>query len=116
VENGKTYHALPFGWIELDAAGIVTRYSPAGEGKTATNASPNLVGCNLFRDIAPIAEVKEFRDRFQVFVKSPLPTEVFKLTFNDCDNCINARIMLAQISEHHQSQRYKLFLVRVTKA
>ncbi|HEX8492832.1 MAG TPA: hypothetical protein VF658_08335 [Pyrinomonadaceae bacterium] len=116
MRDVKSFNALPFGWMELDDAGTVTQYSPAAEGKEMNDSTLDLVGCNLFTDVAPIAEVKEFRDRFQVFVQSPLPTEVFNLKFKDSHESVHARIMLAQISQQQHSSNGKLVLVSVTKA
>lgn len=116
MKDVKGFNALPFGWMELDAAGTVTQYSPAAEEKEMSDSVLNLVGCNLFTDVAPIAKVKEFQDRFQVFVQSPLPIEVFNLKFNNSDENIQARIMLAQISQQQHSGQGKMVLVRVTKA
>lgn len=116
MKDLKNFDALPFGWMELDAAGTVTQYSPAGEEKEPSNGPLNLVGCNLFTDVAPIAQVREFHDRFQVFLQSPLPTEVFNLKFKDSQNSFQARIMLAQINQQHQSSNGRTVLVRVSKA
>ena len=116
MKEAKTFNALPFGWIELDAAGTVKQYSPAGEERETSDALLNLVGCNLFTDVAPIAQVQEFHDRFQVFLQSPLPTEVFNLNFKESQTSVHARIMLAQISQQQQSSNARMVLVRVTKA
>lgn len=112
----KSFNALPFGWFELDSTGRVTQYSPAVEERETSAAPLNLVGCNLFTDVAPIAQVKEFHDRFQFFLQSPLPTEVFNLKFKDSHESVQARIMLAQIRQQHQPGNGKMVLVRVTKA
>jgi photoactive yellow protein len=116
VRDGEIFNELPFGWIELDATGMVTRYKPADEKRGTSQPTPDLVGCNLFRDIAPIAQVAEFRDRFQFFVQSPLPSEVFNLTFNASDTSIQARVMLAQVIEKHRSGSEKLVLLRFIRA
>jgi hypothetical protein len=115
VKDGKTFNEMPYGWMELDITGMVTKYRPADEKQKASDSSPDIVGCNLFTDVAPISEVKEFRDRFQVFVQAPLPAEVFNLTFNDSRESIHARIMLAQGSEYIESRQEKFVLVSVTK-
>lgn len=107
---------MPYGLLELDITGMVTKYRPADEKPKTSDSSPDIVGCNLFTDVAPISEVKEFRDRFQVFVQAPLPAEVFNLTFNDSQQSIHARIMLAQGSEYIESRQEKFVLVSVTKA
>jgi hypothetical protein len=101
--------------LELDAAGTVTHYSPLAYEYEPRDAPANLVGCNLFRDVKPVARVTEFRDRFQVFLQSPLPTEVFNLTFSDSDNCVHARITMVQADEPRIADSGKLILVRVVK-
>lgn len=116
MKDAKNFTALPFGWMELDDAGTVTQYSPAGEERETSDALLNLVGCNLFTDVAPIARVKEFHERFQVFVQSPLPIEVFNLNFKDSQRSVQARIMLAQINQQQHSGNGKTVLVRVSKA
>lgn len=116
MKDIKNFDALPFGWMELDDAGTVRQYSPTVEEREMGDTPLNLVGCNLFTDVAPIAQVKEFQERFQVFLQSPLPTEVFNLKFKDSKASVQARIMLAQISRQHQSSNGRMVLVRVTKA
>lgn len=114
MKEGTTFNALPFGLMELDAAGTVTQYRP--DGREASNSLLYLIGCNLFEDVAPIAQVKEFRDRFHFLVQSPLPTEVFNLKFKDSEASVQARIMMAQAGEQSHSGNGKLVLVSVTKA
>jgi hypothetical protein len=116
VKDEKTFNEMPYGWMELDFTGMVTKYRPADERQKTSDSSHAIVGCNLFTDVAPISEVKEFRDRFQVFVQAPLPTEVFNLTFIDSHESIQARIMLAQGSEYIESRTEKFVLVSMTKA
>ena len=116
MQEDKTFDALPFGLMELDTAGMVTQYSPDGADKEPSTQPLNLVGCNLFKDVAPIARVKEFYERFQLFLQSPLPTEVFNLNFNDSRESVHARIMLAQRNERQRRGGCKSVLVRVIKA
>ena len=116
MREEKSFNALPFGLMELDTAGMVTQYTPDGEDRETSTQMLNLVGCNLFTDVAPIAGVKEFQERFQVFLQSPLPTEVFNLNFNDSRESIHARVMLAQRREQLQAGGVRSVLVRLVKA
>ncbi len=116
MREEKSFNALPFGLMELDAAGMVTQYKPDGEGKETSTQPLNLVGHNLFTDVAPIANVKEFYERFQLFLQSPLPTEVFNLNFNQSEESIHARVMVAQRREQHQAGGVRSVLVRLVKA
>lgn len=119
MNNENFFDHLPYGLMELNACGVVRHYSPADDddNKAEDDSASAIVGCNLFTDVAPIAQVTEFRERFEVFVEAPLPTEVFNLTFNDNQHNVQARIMLAQGDERDQvSGSEKSVLVMVAKA
>jgi photoactive yellow protein len=116
MREEKSFNVLPFGLMELDTAGMVKQYTPDGENRETSTQPLNLVGCNLFTDVAPIAGMKEFRERFQVFLQSPLPTEVFNLNFNDSRESIHARVMLAQRHEQRRTGSVRSVLVHLVKA
>lgn len=59
--------ALPFGVIELDAAGVVLAYNRAEE-ELAGRSRDEVLGRNFFTEIAPCTNVQEFAGRYHEMV------------------------------------------------
>ncbi|HVF43672.1 MAG TPA: PAS domain-containing protein [Pyrinomonadaceae bacterium] len=55
--------ALPFGAIKLSPYGTVLSYN-AAEGRLTGRTRERVLGRNFFLDVAPCADVQEFRGRF----------------------------------------------------
>ncbi|HEX3468031.1 MAG TPA: EAL domain-containing protein [Candidatus Elarobacter sp.] len=62
--------ALPYGVITLDRRGTVLRYNRA-EANYAHRAHVRTIGLNFFADVAPCANVRAFRGRFDEFAGQP---------------------------------------------
>jgi photoactive yellow protein len=103
---------LPFGLFELDAAGMVIRYSPASENAPAFEAR-DVWGRNFFTEIAPVEQVVGFRLRFHSFMASGLAVERFTTTFAHGQQNVKVQIMMAHITEKSEDGRRRLALVRI---
>ena len=55
--------ALPYGAIRLSARGTIISYN-ATEGRVAGRTPERVLGKNFFTEVAPCADVREFRGRF----------------------------------------------------
>ena len=121
MKDEKPFRDLPLGLLELDSSGKVVYFSPARETPTDSQTL-NLVGCNLLKDVEPISQVKEFHDRFHVFLKNPLPVEIFNLAFPCPDASVRAQVMLARVNQsadgHHDAtpDGRKLVLVLIRRS
>ena len=103
---------IPFGLFELDATGIVIRYSPAAE-RNINPLRQDILGRNFFTDIAPVEQVKEFRERFQVFMEHGESVQKFTFTFSLEHGQIRVQILLARITEQTEQGRKRLALVHI---
>ncbi|HEV7906458.1 MAG TPA: hypothetical protein VGO96_21650 [Pyrinomonadaceae bacterium] len=110
--EGSSAFILPFGLFELDAAGTVTRYSPAAETEPTVEAR-DIWGRNFFTEIAPVEQVVGFRLRFHSFMASGQAVERFTTTFAHGQQNIKVQIMMAHITEKSDEQRKRLALVRI---
>lgn len=63
----EEYDRLPFGFIELDRAGLVRSYN-AWEENLVGRTRDWTIGRHFFRDVAPCAAVKEFEGTFRAMV------------------------------------------------
>src|SRR3954470_19824005 len=81
MNSGPSLNALPYGLLELDANGTVLYFKPDREKEVYYSAA-DLVGRNLFTDVAPLTEAKDFQDRIKSFRRSPSPADSFNFTFS----------------------------------
>ena len=72
--------ALPFGAIQLDAAGKILSYNKTEERISGRKAG-DVVGKNFFHDVAPCTRVRRFIGAFQEGVQRRALNEVFDFTF-----------------------------------
>jgi photoactive yellow protein len=105
-------HALPFGLLELDAAGTVVRYSPAAEQNSPVQ-SQDIIGRNFFTEVAPCEQVNEVRSRFLAFMAFGDAVQKFSITCPVEDKSIKIQIMLARVTEMLDEGRERLALVRI---
>ena len=85
--------ALPFGAIQLDAAGTILAYNKAEEKISGRSAS-DVVGKNFFRDVAPCTRVQRFFGAFQAGVERRQLNEVFDFTFRFPTGARDVRIRM----------------------
>jgi photoactive yellow protein len=114
METGQDFSAttIPFGLFELDPKGIVIRYSPASE-KTPKLPVTEILGRNFFTEIAPVKQVIEFRERFQVFMARGQSIDKFSTRFTQQQQHIKVQIMMAHLAEEPEDGRRRLALVRI---
>lgn len=105
-------HTLPFGLLELDAAGTVIRYSPAAEDNSPV-PSQEILGRNFFTEVAPCEQVNEIRSRFLAFMAFGDAVQKFSITCPGEEESIKIQIMLARVTEMMQEGRERLALVRI---
>jgi photoactive yellow protein len=105
-------HTLPFGLLELDAAGTVIRYSPAAE-QNAPAHSQDIVGRNFFTEVAPCEQVNEVKSRFLAFMAFGDAVQKFSITCPGEDESVKIQIMLARVTELLDERRERLALVRI---
>lgn len=61
--------ALPYGVVKLDSEGKVLAFNRAEE-KLSRLSRELVIGRNFFTEVAPCADVREFRGRFEKFLKT----------------------------------------------
>ncbi len=70
---------LPFGLLELDASGIVIRYSPASEQRSPLQPQ-DILGRNFFTELAPCEQIGEVKSRFLAFMAFGDAVQKFSIT------------------------------------
>jgi photoactive yellow protein len=103
---------VPFGLLELDPAGTVIRYSPAAE-RLSCPAVCDILGRNFFTEIAPVAEVNQFRARFHAFMAAGQAIDRFTAKYATGQQDVRGQVLLAQITEKSAGRR-QLALVCIT--
>jgi photoactive yellow protein len=98
MQNKSSLNVLPIGLLEVDANGTVLYFKPDREGASGCSAA-DVVGRNLFTDIAPIAEAGEFQERINIFRRRHAPADSFHFTFNCNQNYFSVKVLLARIHE-----------------
>jgi photoactive yellow protein len=86
---------LPVGLLELDEKGTVINFRPSKEDTTLTQV--NIIGYNLFTEIEPFAEAKEFQDRIKSFTANLTPADSFHFTFKFNHRHLPVKVLLARI-------------------
>jgi len=64
----RELNRLPFGYIALDAAGVVLRFNAYEERLSGLNAR-DVVGRHFFSDVAPCTSVQSFAGRYEQMVR-----------------------------------------------
>jgi photoactive yellow protein len=106
--SARDLDGLPFGVIQLDAAGKIIIYNKT-EGKIA-NSDPNrAVGKNFFTEVAPCTNVMGFRDFFDKGVKSGDLNFVFEFQFAGP----NMPLVQVHMKAAKEANRYWLFIKRL---
>ncbi len=105
-------HTIPFGMLELDAAGTVIRYSPAAEQNSHIQPQ-DILGRNFFTEVAPCEQVKEVKSRFLSFMAFGDAVQKFSITCPIEEKNIKIQIMLARVTELLENGRERLALVRI---
>jgi photoactive yellow protein len=73
--------ALPYGMIQLDARGVILRYSQA-ETRLSGLTAAECVGRRFFDEVAPCTHVREFYGRFERGVAAQQLDAMFNFRFS----------------------------------
>ncbi|HEY0322751.1 MAG TPA: hypothetical protein VGC66_17485 [Pyrinomonadaceae bacterium] len=114
MQNKTSLTMLPLGLLELDADGTVLYFNPDKENSSDGSAA-GVVGRNIFTDIIPIAEAREFQDRIKTFKRSPAPADSFHFTFNCNQNYLPVKVLLARIHEQSMVGSTESILVHIRR-
>lgn len=98
MQNKSSLNMLPIGLLELDADGTVLYFKPDRDS-SANCSAEDVVGRNLFTDIAPIAESGEFKERIKTFRGRHAPADSFHFTFGSGQSHLAVKVLLARIHE-----------------
>jgi photoactive yellow protein len=98
MQNQSPLYSLPLGLLELDANGTVLYYKPDRDNASVCSAA-DVIGRNLFTDVAPIAEDKEFQERIKTFRRRHAPADSFHFTFGSGQSYLAVKVLLARIHE-----------------
>ncbi|HWS99099.1 MAG TPA: PAS domain-containing protein [Pyrinomonadaceae bacterium] len=115
MNTSHTNHAkLPFGLLELDAAGEVIRYSPAAEERSDVQAA-DILGRQFFKEVVRDKKVKDFEARFQLFMKQGQTVDRFSASFPSEAGEVSVQFLLARLNKK-VSRSEHLALVRIMPA
>ena len=114
MQHPSSLNMLPIGLLELDAGGTILYFNPE-KGDTSDHSSDDVVGRNLFTDIVPIAEDKEFRERIKAFEYSHAPAESFHFTFSYGQSCLAVKVLLARIHEQSIMGNTESILIHIRR-
>jgi photoactive yellow protein len=112
MNNPSSQTELPFGLLELDAAGTVLRYAPAFEQSPKIKAD-DVLGHNFFTEVMPAPEIKDCQARFHLFMEQSQMTDKFSTEFSSEQGQIKVQILLARIFEKSERGVERLALVRI---
>jgi photoactive yellow protein len=115
----NTQHAeqtkLPFGLLELDAAGEVIRYSPASEQRSDVQAQ-DILGRQFFKEVVRDKKVKDFEPRFRLFMRQGQTVDRFSASFPSEAGEIKVQFLLARLDGKGREGGDHLALVRIMPA
>lgn len=119
LKDGFMWHPsslniLPIGLLELDATGTILYFKP-DKGTPPDCSSEDVVGRNLFTDIIPIAEDKEFKERIKAFEHSHVPTDSFHFTFSFGQSDLAVKVLLARIHEQSLVGNNESILIHIRR-
>ncbi len=106
---------IPFGLLELDAAGTVFCYKPDIEEDTRT-PELDIIGKNFFTDVVPVAQAAELQAQFKRFRECHDPIRSLTFTFKSEHESIPTIILLASMREQSAQSRAETILVHIRKA
>jgi photoactive yellow protein len=103
---------IPFGLLDLDEKGVVSRYCPANE-QELNSLVLNVSGRNFFTEVLPVAQIREFQAQYHKFMTHGESVQRFSTTFAHQGQQIKVQIMLAHITEKSEGKGKRMALVRV---
>ncbi len=102
-----------FGLLELDAAGTVLYYRIEGDGDNQAGAPPDISGSNFFTEVAPFANIEEFRRLIESFRARDLSSEGLNFTCQFADGAVPVKVLLARVREQTDGNLTKSVLVHI---
>lgn len=108
-----TPHSL-FGVFELDTDGTVL-YCGKVENSHLTELQPDLVGRNLFEELADFGESSNLQKRFKRFVNASRPTDNFNFSFDLGEKAVEAKIMMVRVRVRSDENNGDLIVVDIRK-
>jgi hypothetical protein len=104
-----------FGLFEVDDQGTI-RYSRRGNGVGLSGSqSEELVGMDLFRDVAQFENRDALREHFRRFVAGSKPAENFSFDCIDGTRTIRSTIRMTRALEADAAQRSEIVIVNIDK-
>ena len=116
MSTSPTSHTkVPFGLLELDAAGEVIRYSPASEQNPDVKAK-DILGRQFFKEVVSNKKVRSFEARFQLFMKQGQTVDRFSASFPSDAGEVSVQFLLARLDKKANEGGEHLALVRIMPA
>jgi photoactive yellow protein len=112
MQHKSSLDMLPIGLLELDSNGTVLYFKPERESISRCSAA-DIVGRNLFTDIAPIAEAVEFHERIKTFRRRHAPADSFHFTFGSGQSNLAVKVLLARIHEQSVLESTESVLIHI---
>lgn len=105
-----------FGLFELDDQGTI-RYSRRQNGVgLSISASDDLLGMDLFRDVARFENRDVLREHFRRFVTGSKPAENFSFDLIEGSRTIRSAIRMTRGLEADAAQRSEIVIINIKKA
>ncbi|MDT5061474.1 MAG: hypothetical protein QOH63_1933 [Acidobacteriota bacterium] len=95
---------LPFGLIELDKTGTIVAFNESEE-RLSLRSKDEVIGKNFFADVAPCADVQDYKGRFDEFLRGSKLSEQFDYIYY-----FGARAVKVQLTFLRVNQRLALVL------
>ena len=115
MNTSASHTKLPFGLLELDAAGEVIRYSPASEQQPDVQAK-DILGRQFFTEVVSDKKVKSFQARFDLFMKQGQTIDRFSASFPSEAGEVQVQFLLARLDKKANANGEHLALVRIMPA
>ena len=103
-----------FGLFELDHSGTVLYSRLEPEGKPYAPGS-EVAGRNFYEEVAPFANVEEFRRRVAQFAAGASPADNFNFDCLYDGGAVPVKVLLARVRERTSQDRTKSVLVHIRK-
>ncbi|HSK73672.1 MAG TPA: PAS domain-containing protein [Pyrinomonadaceae bacterium] len=103
-----------FGVFELDTDGTVL-YCGKVENSHLTELQPDLIGRNLFEELADFKDCDKLQKRFRRFVRDSRPTDNFNFSFDLGEKAVEAKIMMVRVRVRSDENNGDLIVVDIRK-
>jgi hypothetical protein len=106
-----------FGLYELDDEGNI-RYSRHSNevGTLSDRPSEEIVGMNLFHDVAKFENREVLRSRFKDFIAGSKPAENFSFDLIEGSKTIRSAIQMTRALEADAAERYEIVILNIKRA